>query len=109
MRNELEAALQQTTDALSQATRLLALVSAPSLEAMLIRHVEVLLLQPRVVIVVVITSSGDVTKRMIELEEPADPRARRLGAGLSERDGRRATAGRERAAPPVRGLLAVPA
>ncbi len=73
MRNELEAALQQTTDALSQATRLLALVSAPSLEAMLIRHVEVLLLQPRVVIVVVITSSGDVTKRMIELEEPADP------------------------------------
>ena len=73
MRNELEAALQQTTDALSQATRLLALVSAPSLEATIVRHVEVLQLQPRVVIVVVITSTGDVTKRVIELDEPVDP------------------------------------
>ena len=73
MRNELETALQQTTEALSQATRLLALVSAPSLEATTVRHVEVLQLQPRAVIVVVITSSGDVTKRVIELEEPADP------------------------------------
>jgi heat-inducible transcriptional repressor len=73
MRNELEEALQQTTDALSQATRLLALVSAPSLESTTVRHVEVLQLQPRVVIVVVITSSGGVTKRVIELDEPADP------------------------------------
>jgi heat-inducible transcriptional repressor len=73
MRNELEAALQQTTDALSQATQLLALVSAPSLEATTVRHVEVVQLQPRVAIVVVITSAGDVSKRVIELEEPADP------------------------------------
>ncbi|HJU47570.1 MAG TPA: heat-inducible transcriptional repressor HrcA [Gaiellaceae bacterium] len=73
MRNELEAALQQTTDALSQATQLLALVSAPSLEATTVRHVEVVQLQPRVTIVVLITSAGDVSKRVIELEEPADP------------------------------------
>lgn len=72
MRNELEAALRQTTDALSQTTRLLALVSAPSLEATTVRHVEVLQLQPRVVIVVVITSAGDVAKRVVELDEPAD-------------------------------------
>ena len=73
MRNELETALQSTTETLSQATRLLALVSAPSLGAASVRHVDVLQLQPRAVIVVVITSAGGVTKRVLELEDPADP------------------------------------
>jgi heat-inducible transcriptional repressor len=73
IRTELEAALQTTTETLSQATRLLALVSAPSLEAASVRHVDLLQLQPRAVIVVVITSSGGVTKRVIEFEEPLDP------------------------------------
>jgi heat-inducible transcriptional repressor len=72
MRTELESALQTTTEALSEATRLLALVSAPSPGAATIRHVEVLVLQPRVVMVVVITSAGGVTKRVFELEEPVD-------------------------------------
>ena len=49
---------------LSQVTRLLALVSAPPLEAATVRHVEVLLLQPNVVMVVVITSTGGVSKRV---------------------------------------------
>lgn len=73
MRNELEAALQSTTETLSQATRLLALVTAPALGAASIRHVDVLQLQPRAVIVVVITSTGGVSKRVLELDEPADP------------------------------------
>jgi len=73
MRTELEAALQSTTETLSQATRLLALVSAPSLEAATVRYVEVLQLQPHSVIVVVITSTGGVTKRVFELEEAVDP------------------------------------
>lgn len=72
MRTELEGALQTTTDALSRATRLLALVSAPSPGAATIRHVEVLLLQPRVLMVVLITSAGGVTKRVFELDEPVD-------------------------------------
>jgi heat-inducible transcriptional repressor len=72
MRNELQSALQSATEMLSQATRLLALVSAPSLASATVRHVEVLLLQPRVVMVVVITSTGDVTKRLFEAEEPID-------------------------------------
>src|SRR5438876_10809476 len=46
-RTEVEAALQATTEMLSQVTRLLALVSAPPLEATHVRHVEVLLLQPQ--------------------------------------------------------------
>jgi heat-inducible transcriptional repressor len=73
VRSELEAALQSTTETLSQATRLLALVSAPALEAASVRHVDVLQLQPRAVIVVVITSTGGVTKRVLELEQAVDP------------------------------------
>ncbi len=73
MRNELEEALRRTTETLSEATHLLALVSAPSLEAAAVRHVDVIQLQPRVVIVVVITASGSVSKRLVELENPVDP------------------------------------
>jgi heat-inducible transcriptional repressor len=73
MRDEVEHALRTTTDMLSQATRLLALVSAPSLETATIRHVEVLLLQPTSVMVVVITSAGGVTKRVFRLDAPVDP------------------------------------
>jgi heat-inducible transcriptional repressor len=38
-----------------------------------VRHVEVLLLQPQVVMVVVITSSGGVTKRVHAFDTPIDP------------------------------------
>ena len=71
-RSELEAALQETTETLSQATRLLALVSAPALETATVRHVEVLVLQPQVLMVVVITSTGGVSKRVFALAEPVD-------------------------------------
>jgi heat-inducible transcriptional repressor len=73
VRSELESALRSTTETLSQATRLLALVSAPALGSAAVRHVDVLQLQPRAVIVVVITSTGGVTKRVLELEHPVDP------------------------------------
>ncbi len=73
MRDEIEQALRVTTEMLSEATRLLALVSAPSLETASIRHIEVLALQPTSVMVVVITSTGGVTKRMFRLEAPVDP------------------------------------
>jgi heat-inducible transcriptional repressor len=71
-RSELEAALQETTETLSQATRLLALVSAPALETATVRHVEVLVLQPQVLMVVVITSTGGVSKRVFALAEAVD-------------------------------------
>jgi heat-inducible transcriptional repressor len=69
---EVESALQATTEALAEITRLLALVSAPPLEAATVRHVEVLPLQPQLVVAVVITSTGGVTKRMFALGEPVD-------------------------------------
>jgi heat-inducible transcriptional repressor len=71
--SEVESALQATTEMLSQVTRLLALVSAPPLEATHVRHVEVLLLQPELAMVVVITSAGGVTKRLFHFDAPVDP------------------------------------
>jgi heat-inducible transcriptional repressor len=71
-RSEVEAALQSTTEVLSQLTRLLALVSAPPLETTTVRHVEVLLLQPSLVMVVVITSTGGVSKGVFGFDEPVD-------------------------------------
>jgi heat-inducible transcriptional repressor len=72
-RNEVESALQATTEMLSQVTRLIALVSAPPFQTATVRHVEVLLLQPQVAMVVVITSSGGVTKRVYAFDTPVDP------------------------------------
>jgi heat-inducible transcriptional repressor len=73
VRSEVEAALQSTTEMLSQLTRLLALVSAPPLEATTVRHVEVLVLQPGLVMAVVITSTGGVSKGVFGFDEPVDP------------------------------------
>ena len=50
--------MRATTETLSQVTNLLAIVSAPPIDTATIRHVEVLLLQPQVLMVVVITSTG---------------------------------------------------
>lgn len=72
-RTEVEAALRATTEMLSQVTRLLALVSAPPLEATTIVRVEVLLLQPELAMVVVITSAGGVTKRLFHFQDAVDP------------------------------------
>jgi heat-inducible transcriptional repressor len=72
VRRELDEALRVTTETLSQVTNLLAIVSAPPLQTTTIRHIEVLILQPQVLMVVVITSTGGVTKRMFTFEEPID-------------------------------------
>jgi heat-inducible transcriptional repressor len=73
VRNEVDDALRLTTETLSQVTNLLAIVSAPPLQTATVRHVEVLGLQPQVLMVVVITSTGGVTKRLFTFEEPVDP------------------------------------
>ncbi len=65
--------LRATAEALAHVTHLLALVSAPPLESTHVRHVEVLELQPQLVMVVVITSTGGVTKRLSSFDEPVDP------------------------------------
>jgi heat-inducible transcriptional repressor len=72
MRREVDEAMRATTEQLSQVTNLLALVTAPPIETATIRHVEVLLMQPQVVMVVVISSTGGVTKRVVSYDEPVD-------------------------------------
>ena len=72
-RAQVDSALRSTTEALAEVTHLLALVSAPPLETATVRHVEVLLLQPNLVMIVVITSSGGVTKRLFAFDDPVDP------------------------------------
>ena len=86
LRREIDSALEATSEVLSQATHLLALVSAPPLETTTVRHVEVLLLNPRTVMAVVITSTGGVAKRVVAFDEPVDPGlAKWAGEYLNER------------------------
>ena len=73
MRREVEEAMRATTETLSQVTNLLAVVSAPSLNAATVRHIEVLALQPRVVMVVIITNTGGVSKMLLTLDREVDP------------------------------------
>jgi heat-inducible transcriptional repressor len=77
VRRELDEAMRVTTETLSQVTNLLAIVTAPPIETSTVRHIEVLALQPQVLMVVVITSTGGVTKRLFTFGRPVDP-------GLSE-------------------------
>lgn len=84
--SQVDSALRATTEALAEVTHLLALVSAPPLETTIVRHVEVLLLQPQLVMVVVITSTGGVTKRVVTFAAPVDPGlAEWAGEYLNER------------------------
>jgi heat-inducible transcriptional repressor len=72
VRREVDEAMRVTTQTLSQVTDLLAIVSAPPIETTSIRHIEVLVLQPQVLMVVIITSTGGVSKRVFGFERPVD-------------------------------------
>jgi len=86
VRSQVEAALRTTTEALSEVTHLLALVSAPAIGTTIVRRVEVLLLQPELVMVVLITSTGRVTKQLFAFTGPVDPGlAEWAGEYLNER------------------------
>ena len=74
---EVDDAMRLTSETLSQVTNLLAIVSAPPVSTATVRHIEVLLLQPQVLMLVVITSAGGVTKRIVTFDRPVD-------AGLAE-------------------------
>lgn len=73
IKREVDEAVRATGEMLSQMTNLLAVVSAPSINTATIRHVEVLALQPQVVLVVIITSAGGVSKMLGTFERPVDP------------------------------------
>jgi heat-inducible transcriptional repressor len=73
VRHEVDEAMRLTTETLSQVTNLLAIVSAPPLGTTTVRHIEVLRLQPQVLMVVIITSTGGVSKRVFTFPAPVDP------------------------------------
>ncbi len=73
MQHELDEAMRTTSETLSQVTNLLAIVTAPPIETSTIRHIELLVLQPQVLMVVVIVSTGGVTKRLFTFPRPVDP------------------------------------
>lgn len=95
VRREIDEAMRVTTETLSQMTNLMAIVSAPPIDTATVRHVEVLALQPQVLMVVVITSTGGVTKRVFTFDAPVDPglvawagdelNGRLVGVGLGAR------------------------
>lgn len=72
MRREVEDAMRETTQALSNVTDLLAVATAPPLSAAHIHRVEVLRLQPTVAMVVVIASNGAVAKRVFNFDHKLD-------------------------------------
>jgi heat-inducible transcriptional repressor len=73
MRREVDTAIRETTTTLSAITDLVALVTAPPLHTATIHRIEVLRLQPKVVMVVVIASNGGVTKRVFTFDQEVDP------------------------------------
>ena len=86
VRREVDEAMRLTTETLSQVTNLLAIVTAPPRQTATIRHIEMLKLQPQVLMVVVITSTGGVNKRMFTFEKPIDSGLADWGAAyLNER------------------------
>jgi heat-inducible transcriptional repressor len=72
-RRELDEALRVSTEKLSEITNLLAVATAPALDSATIHRIEVLTLQPTVAMVVIITSSGGISKFVVAFEEPIDP------------------------------------
>lgn len=72
-RREVDDAMRETTAELSRITDLLALATAPPPSTARIHRVEVLLLQPHLVMVVAIASNGAVTKRIFSFSAPLDP------------------------------------
>lgn len=71
--SRIEEALRETTRQLADATGLLSVVTAPRASGAVIRHVEVLQVQPTMLVAVVITAAGDVARHKVLTRRPVDP------------------------------------
>jgi len=90
---EVDELMRETSVALTQLTSCLAVVLAPSISLSRVRRIDLLSLSPRRAVFVLITSSGQVVNRSIELATPATPERlaeieRAMNAAL---DGKRAS------------------
>lgn len=83
--------VQRSVKVLAQLTNQVAIVQYPSLTRSTVRHVEVVALENARVLLVVITSSGRVEQRVVELERSLDAdlltdlRSRLVGASVGQR------------------------
>ena len=73
LRQEVDVALRQTTEAVAEITQLLAVTSAPPVETTVVQRVELVQLQPDAIVLIVITGAGNVYKKRLQLEMSTDP------------------------------------
>lgn len=67
--NQLEDIIKQTSKILSQMTNYTALVLAPQIEQSTFQHIQLLLIEPGRTLVVIITDSGRIENRILEIPE----------------------------------------
>lgn len=72
LEKEVDVALRQISEAMAGATNLLALVVAPRTSGATVRHIELLILQPQLVMVVFIVSTGRVAKWVVDYTDTVD-------------------------------------
>jgi heat-inducible transcriptional repressor len=89
--HDLDDVVQRTVRMLAQLTRQVAIVQYPSLSRSTVRHVELVSMAPSRLLLVLISSSGRVDQRVVELPGPADEvllgdlRARLNAAAVGQR------------------------
>ena len=77
---DLDDVMRRSVRLLAQLTRQVAVVQYPTLPALTVRHVEVVALDPRRLMLVVITDTGRVEQRLVELRRRRSPTTRRRPA-----------------------------
>jgi heat-inducible transcriptional repressor len=66
--NEMERTLQEATDLLSRLTRSLAMVITPPLRRSTLKHLDLVSMSDRLMLLVIITNTGRVEKKLVEME-----------------------------------------
>ncbi len=66
---EMERTLQEATDLLSRLTRSLAMVITPPLRRSTLKHLDLVRMNQRILLLVIITNTGRVEKKLVEMDE----------------------------------------
>lgn len=69
---EMEDLLRETSNLLANVTSYLAIVFGPTFRKSALKHVDLVLMHPHVVLVVIVTDTGWVAKRVLELQESVE-------------------------------------
>ncbi len=69
---EIENLMRETSILLATVTNYLAIVFAPAFKKSILKHVDLVSMHPHVVLIVIVTNTGWVAKRILELEKPVN-------------------------------------